>query len=224
MLELLQAAVSPVNVVYTVLLVIVLIYWMSIIVGVLDTGSFDIDFDLDVDVDLDVDLDVDVDADMDVDADGDVGGGWFAGALHFFNFGKLPFMIIMSFVILFQWAMALLANHNFGHGSVIFALVTALPILFVSLSMTKIITTPLIPVFAKLDTAAEPVNYIGKTGTLILPPTRNKLGQAEVIDEGNPLIISVKVSEDEAIPKKGESIVVIHEADNKTHFIVTSSE
>jgi len=221
MIELLQAAISPVNVIYTVLLMIILIYWVSIILGVMDTSSFDIDFDLDVDVDLDVDLDVDMDAD--VDADGDVGsGGWFAGALHFFNFGKLPFMVIMSFVILIQWAVALLVNDNFGHGSIVFALVAALPILFVSLSATKIITTPLIPFFAKLNTAEEPVNYIGKTGTLILPPTRDKAGQAEIIEGGNPLIISVKIPENEVIPKKGEQIVVISEADNKRYFIVTA--
>ncbi len=219
MMELLQAAVSPVNIIYTILLAVILIYWTSIIIGVLDISAFDIDVDMDVDVDLDVDIDVD--ADVDVDADGDVGsGGWFAGALHFFNFGKLPFMVIMSFIVLFQWAMALLVNHHFGHGSVIFALVAALPILFVSLSMTKVITTPLIPVFAKLDTAEKPVNYIGKTGTLILPPTREKVGQAEVIEEGNPLIISVKASEEQVLPKKGDTIVVISQAENKAHFLI----
>lgn len=220
MLELLHAAISSVNIIYTILLAVVLIYWTSIIIGVLDISAFDIDVDVDVDVDLDVDIDVD--ADVDVDADSEVGSGaWFAGALHFFNFGKLPFMVIMSFVILFQWAMALLANHHFGHGSIIFSLVTILPILFVSLLTTKVITTPLIPFFAKLNTAEEAVNYIGKIGTLILPPTRKKAGQAEVIENGNPLIISVKANEDEPLPNKGDEIIIISEAENKAYFIIT---
>ena len=86
-----QAAIEPVNIVYTILLVVVALYWLSVFLGALDLSSFD--FDVDADVDVDADLDVDVDADMDVDGEAHTTIGWFAGTLHFFNFGKLPFMI-----------------------------------------------------------------------------------------------------------------------------------
>ena len=82
MQELLQAAFSPPNIVFTTLLLVVLLYWASVFMGLLDMGSFD--------VDLDVDLDVDVDIDADVDADADVSAGGIAGILHFFNVGQVP--------------------------------------------------------------------------------------------------------------------------------------
>jgi len=95
MYELIQTAFSPVNLIYTFLLIIVIMYWLSIIIGALDFGSFDIDFD----IDADVDIDIDVDAEIETGSSSNL-----AGVLHFFNFGKLPFMVIMSFAVLFAWA------------------------------------------------------------------------------------------------------------------------
>ena len=107
--ELIQTAFAPVNLVYTFLLILVLIYWLFIIIGALDFGSLDLDFDIDADVD--VDMDIDVDADIDTDVEAGSGAGWFIGFLHFFNFGKMPFMVIMSFLILFSWTFSMLANY-----------------------------------------------------------------------------------------------------------------
>lgn len=210
MIELLNAAVHPVNIIYTILLGISIVYWFSVILGIFDAATFDIDIDIDVDVDVDVDM----------DADADVGGGVLANALHFFNFGQMPFMVIMSFLNLFQWMLALPANHYLGHYTTLFALGAILPILAVSLILTKVFTTPLIPLFAQLDTHEEPVEYIGQTGIVTLSPTHEKAGQAEVTYEGNTLIITIRVPEDKALPKRGDEILVIAEAADKTHYLV----
>ena len=90
MQELLQAAFSTPNIVFTVLLLVVMLYWVSVFMGLLDMGSFDVDIDVDMDVDVDVDIDADV------DADAEVTGGGLAGILHFFNLGQVPFMVIMN--------------------------------------------------------------------------------------------------------------------------------
>ena len=112
MQELWQAAFEPVNLFYTILLGLILLYWLSVLVGALDLSA--LDFDLDVDADMD--MDVDVDADIDADAEMESSLGWMAGALHFFNFGKLPFMILMTFVILPAWVLSIGLNENLGHG------------------------------------------------------------------------------------------------------------
>ena len=57
--EVLQEALMPANLVFTVMLGIVIIYWIMVILGALDVDFLDIDFDSDVDVDADVDADVD---------------------------------------------------------------------------------------------------------------------------------------------------------------------
>ena len=57
MTELIQTAFSPINLLFTILLMLVILYWLSIIIGALDIGSFDLDFDFDADVDVDLDAD-----------------------------------------------------------------------------------------------------------------------------------------------------------------------
>ncbi len=213
--ELIQIAFSPVNLIYTFLLILVIFYWLSVIIGALDFGSFDLDFDFDVDADVDIDMDVDTDIEAG-------GAGSVAGVLHFFNFGMLPFMIIMSFAILFSWAISVLANYYFGNGTIIFPLILFIPNLFLSLTLTKIITTPLIPIFKNLDSAADPVDYIGMTCKLILPASTYKMGQAEVIIDDSPLLVNVKVAEDNPDNiEKGAEALILRKEKGKPFYIIT---
>ena len=214
MQDLLQAALSPANIVYTLLLTVVLFYWLGIILGALDISAFDID----VDVDADVDVDVHADADAHAEAHG---VSWFVGALHFFNFGKLPFMLIMSFVIFFAWAISILAHHYVGHGSVLFSLALIFPNLFVCLCLTKILTTPLVPMFQNLDAGEEAMDYIGESCVLTLPANPHKMGQAKVNVNNNVLLVNVKVSDlkPEAL-YKGDKAIIVGENKEKKYFII----
>ena len=210
--ELIQIAFSPVNLVYTFLLILVVMYWMLIIIGAISFEAFDVDFDLDADVDLDMDVDMD-----------SGGAGNFAGALHFFNFGKLPFMVIISFLILFSWAISVLVNYYAGDGSILFALALVFPNLFVGLCLTKVITTPLVPVFEKMEAGIEAVDYVGMTCKLVLPPSISQMGQAEVLIDNSPLLVNVKV-ESESIGEfeKGAEAVILRKEKNKPYYIISS--
>lgn len=233
MLELLEAAILPINIVFTILLVVVLLYWFSVIIGALDVSSMDIDLDKDLDIDfgadVDIDMDVDVDHDIDVDADHDVdgggGSGWFVSALSFFNFGKVPFMVIMSFLILSMWSISIMANHYLGGGSALFALGALIPNLCISLIISKILTTPLVPIFKNLNTSSEAVDYIGKTCTLLLPATATSIGQAEVELNGAHLLINVKVEENDAPAiLKGEQAVVVGQEEESNFYWVKKAD
>ena len=204
MLELLDFAVTTPNVLYTVLLLIVLLYWLMVIVGALDMGAVDFD----VDVDADADLDADVDAD---------GGGNTAGALQFFNFGQLPFMVIMTVWILSAWVLGILSNFHFGNGSLTFAAIWLLPIFCIGLVITKIVTTPLISIFKNLDTYAKEIDYIGQTGIVTLSADSQSLGQAEIVVDSSNALISIKSTKGEL--KKGTAIVVLEEVAEK-YFLV----
>ncbi len=212
MTELFQAALSAENIIYTLLLVLVLLYWLSVIAGGLDMNAFDID--LDVDADLDVDLDADVDG-----AEGT--SGWLAGALHFFNFGKLPTMVILSFAILFAWMINILMNHYWGGGNLIFALMLMIPNLFISLLLTKVITTPLIPVFQQLNTPEEDVDFVGMLCKLTVTANQTKKGQAEVIHKNRSLLIYVKVDKDDVVQiNKGEEALILRPSKDASYFLI----
>lgn len=216
MQELLQAAFSPPNIVFTTLLLVVMLYWVSVFMGLLDMGSFDVDIDVDMDVDVDVDVDIDADADADVSA------GGFAGILYFFNVGQVPFMVIMTFLVLSMWTISILLNHYAGDGSLGFAALMFIPNLAISLLITKIMTSPLVPIFNSLAVTDEPVDYIGQVCTLMLSASPEALGQAEVSINGSSLLVSVKA--DQAEIKKGEKALIVQENKEKSYFIVQKLE
>jgi len=208
MQELLNAALAGVNLPYTMLLGLVILYWLSVVLGAFDLSA--LDFDLDAEVDTDIDLDADT---------GDI-GGWFAGALHFFNFGRVPFMLIMTVVVLAAWSMAILGNHYIGNYQIGFALATAIPIVFIGLILAKWLTNPLVPLFEQMNKEAKPMDYIGQACQLILPATHEQMGQAKVTVEDNELLIYVKTAAPGLNLPAGAEAVVIRRAKDESHYLI----
>jgi hypothetical protein len=208
MQELFQAAFSPPNIVFTTLLCLVMVYWLTVFLGLLDIGAMDIDIDADVDVDVDV--------------DGDMSVGGLSGILFFFNFGRVPFMVVLSFLILSMWAISIVLNYYWGQGSLGVAALMLLPNLAVSLLITKVVTSPLVPVFKRLDGAEAPVDYIGQICTLTLSAGPGDMGQAEVLYNGTNLLISVMGDKEQM--KKGEKGLIVQENKEKSYFIIQKIE
>ncbi|WP_020538635.1 OB-fold-containig protein [Lewinella cohaerens] len=206
MQELFQVAVHPLNLVYTVLMALVVLYWLSVILGAIDISAFDFDFD----ADLDVDVDVDVDADFSLD-------GLFASALHFFHFDRVPFMLIMSLVVLSAWSMTVLTNHYWGNYSAAYGLALAAPILLIAFLLAKILSYPLIPLFARMNTAAAPVEYVGMQCRVKLPPYGKNFGQGGVYHDGDELLVNIKSTHS---LKAGEETVIIGRTEDKRYWLV----
>ncbi len=210
MQELLQLALHPLNIVYSVLLAFVVLYWLSVIIGAVDMSA------LDFDLDIDADLDVDVDADADISV-----GGWFAAVFHFFNFDRLPFMLIMSVVVLSAWTMSVLSNHYWGNYSLPFALAMTAPIILVAFILAKFLTYPLIPLFAAMNQPAEPVNFFGMNCKVKLPPTGEKFGQAGAYHEGDELLVNIKSA---YALRAGQQVVIVGQTDDQRYWLVEPLE
>ncbi|WP_367388618.1 hypothetical protein [Lewinella sp. LCG006] len=204
MQELFQVAVHPLNLFYTVLMLLVVLYWLSVILGAIDMSAFDFD--------LDTDLDVDADADTDFSA-----GGWLATALHFFHFDRVPFMLVMSLVILSAWTMTVLTNHYWGNYSTAFGLALIAPILLIAFFVAKMLSYPLIPLFARMNTAAAPVEYVGMQCRVKLPPYGNNFGQGGVYHDGDELLVNIKSNHP---LKAGEETVIIGRTEDQRYWLV----
>ncbi len=160
---------------------------------------------------------------MDVDTDGDIHTtGWLMDTLSFLNFGKIPFMVLFTFIVLFAWSGSILANYYLGNGTLFFAFAILIPNLFMSLILTKIITTPLIPVFKDVNTDEEKVEYIGMPCEVIYDATFEKMGQAEVLFKSSNLRINVKTDKNDKIIKRGQKALIIDRVDD--HFIIQKSK
>lgn len=193
---------------------IVIVYWLTVLVGLLDFGF--LDFDLSVDMDVDIDVDADLDA-------GTTSVGWMNSFLYFFNLGRIPFMIWVSFLaiplwMITVWVNAFLGIENFLLGTLIF-----LGALIPSAMIAKLMSQPFVKIFDKLDQTASAQDLVGKVGKVILPCTHEKRGQAEI--KYNNSYISIQIlTTSEFIVNKGEQILVIDQIQDNIYRVEPYNE
>jgi hypothetical protein len=206
MIELLHFAFAPVNIPFTLLLILVLLYWITVIIGVIDLGSFHIHHDLYVDKGINVEV--------------DGVGGWWGVVLAFFNVGSVPFTVVVSFAALFLWVGSILGNYYLdGPGWV--SLLLFVPNLVVSLLLTKLITNPLKWIFREETNEVERnQQVIGRTCTVLLPANDKKIGQAEVaIQRGAPLLLTVKTTAGNKLARGEKGLVIDYDKNAHTYLI-----
>ncbi|AHJ96977.1 OB-fold-containig protein [Hymenobacter swuensis] len=202
MTELLHAAVSPPNLLPTGLLVFVLLYWLTVLLGVLDFKT------IDVDTDHAGHLGTDGHAAPDT---AHAGVSWLNHALAFFNLGRVPLMVFVSLVALPWWVGSILLNYYLGNTSGLLGLALLMPLLLGSLLVGKVLTTPFVRLFAAMehnhDSGAQP---LGKVCTLLLPASQEQLGQASVPQRaGAPLVLNVRAASAASELKKGDTALII---------------
>lgn len=222
MTQLLQEAFWASNLPITILLIIMLLYALLTIAGAVDMDALDIDLDLDTDVDIDLDIDADVDIDTDVDILGGIGG--FSGFLSFLNVGKIPLMIHLFFLIAIMWLISMVTNGNLGNQALGLGLMLLIPNFFLSLVLTKIVTTPFITYFKELRKKHVDADLIGELCNITVSATDTTLGQATIFTDDNIyLTIKVKAIEGENL-QKGTQAIFIEKIEGKGYYIVKKFE
>ena len=101
MLQLIDFAFQPASVIPTTLFLFVVIYWIIVVFGVLDTHFLDFDVEVDHDLDIDADFDHHIGVDGAHEIDTEVQGAqsimWLNHILVFFILGRVPFMVFLTF-------------------------------------------------------------------------------------------------------------------------------
>ena len=222
MLEVLRESVSLVNLPYTFLLGLVILYWVLYLLGAL--GSEALDFaglDVDADVDLDVDADADVDVDVDVHAGGEGLSGVLSSVLNFMYIGQVPVIVVLSVFILSMWLLSMATNHFLGdHSSIWIALLLAIPFLLVGLIITKLALMPFAPLLKSVFAdQSEKVRVIGKTCRITSLHATPKYGQAELVREGEPIVFNVKTREGVTLEKGAEAVVFDQDKASNAYLI-----
>lgn len=228
--QIINIALSPVNMVLTILMILLIVYWLFTMIS---------------GIDFDVDVDVDVDADVDIDSETNLDGGnldfedianteinkedvanrrkklkWWQIALIYFNFVGLPFMFTFTCWIFVWWLCTVISTtlthsytNNLGY---ILLLAAILP----SLIITKIITTPFKNFFKNLNKDGDsPIDLIGRTGILFSTISENKMGSAEVTAENATMSIYVKSLTGKHI-NYNQKILIIKQSEDKNYYFV----
>jgi hypothetical protein len=209
MLELFQAAISPHQLLLSLLLALVIGYWLLVILGALD-------FETDLPDDF---------GGADVEAhDGhgiNTGGAWItAGRL--FGFSQVPIVVWGSFIILFLWFVSLALNQTWNaNADTLRAFLLLLPNFAISAISTKLITLPVAKLFkAMADADTETEAVIGRSGTVVSIEADATYGQLEISAKGAPLLINVRTQTGAAaLPKGAQAQVTSAGPDNTFYFI-----
>lgn len=221
------AATASPNLPITVLLGLVMLYWLGVIFGALDMDVFDMDMDVDADVDVDIDVDVDVDMDIDADVDADVDAdahgsvGGLSSFAIFMNMDKIPLTVVFSTLITLWWAQAVILFHFFFKDQPILAWAIHLGTFFTSILLTKILTQPLAMMVKALggDVDSGLTKALGQIGTLDFDCDENSLSQAEIQTDGAPLIVKVKSRQGRIA--EGSQVVLVEWNEEGEFYFVT---
>ncbi|MEM1354375.1 MAG: hypothetical protein AAGC44_02375 [Planctomycetota bacterium] len=206
MSEFIDAMLSPVNLVLTVMLVFCLGYWLLVAFGSVALDSLDIELD------------------TDLDTDGGFGGGSIAlGVGKFLNVGEVPLMILLSIYLLVLWLVGMFAHPWVGGWGVILQVLALVPMGIVAALVTKLLTQPLASVFRKMredEEAERHLNLVGMRGRVISGEVNDRYGQIEVETTGNPVKLNARIATGDASVLKGREVVIVSEQEEDNTYIV----
>ena len=181
------------------LLMIVVFYWLSIILGVFSVEM--VDFDLDFDLDC-------------------LSNMYFDGGvkiLKFLNIGEVPIMIYGTILFLVLWVLSMLVYYtNISPQSVGGILIFGQN-LIIAVFITKGLTEPLKGFFAAMEDSSS-VEIVGKNCVLKSTINAKNIGQAEIMINGYPIVINVK-SVGDTILKDGTAVVVSKVEDRDLYIV-----
>lgn len=225
MKELLLAAFAPANFVFSVLLLVSLLYWLTVFIGLFDIDAIDVgkDWELAADTSFEIEKGIEVNKGVEVSVVGKRPGFWNR-LLVFLNLGKIPFMIWFSFFILMAWAFSLLGNFYLSGGNLLGAALLLPFNLGLSALLAKGITKPLVPIFkSEKNEFRTQQDFIGQICRIEVPAKGLALGQASIRTSQAPVRIIVQALPEQELLKGSEGLIVDYDATQRI-FLVSPFE
>lgn len=214
------------NAVMTVMMGVLVIYWLFTLLSGAGMDSLDLGFDFDADIDVDVDAPV-IDVNTDTpEADHDVAGddnspSFLMKFLNFMNVGKVPFMLVLSAFKFFIWIGSLITTKLVDVTSWgLTSLLILIPLAFISIFFTKFATTPLVKFFKEIGyNGEEEIDFMGRSGKMVSNIKGDKIGSAEFVIDKNPIRLNVKSVDGEELKYDDYVIIVDETEDKKTYYV-----
>ncbi|MCK5697549.1 MAG: DUF1449 family protein [Gammaproteobacteria bacterium] len=201
----LTTIVSFPTIILSVLLGVVSIYWFLTILGLFDIEILDVN--------------------MDLDYSGEVAPvGGFAGVMVALGLTGLPVTIILSFIILFAWfgtyiaSLYLLSWLDSGIWFWLTALLVIILSLIIAIPMTIFMTKPL-QQFFNVNYATKSNDLLGEVCQLITSEVTDRFGEAELNKQGDHFIFQVRSTQNNAIKKGDDVILLEYDHENNYYFV-----
>lgn len=193
---------SPANIIPTGILTFCVLYWLIVIIGIIDLDM------------IDIDIDVDVDADVEVGGSGEMGVAWMSKLLHFFNLGRIPFMLWLSIIILITWFLTIFTNNLLLNGTFLIGLLVFIVALIISVVIAKPLMFPLVKMFDSLDKSDGLESVVGQIAEVVYPNKGKQPGEVQISYEGSQIRIFAVPADPEKDLIRNEKVLVIAPTDN----------
>jgi hypothetical protein len=231
--EVLRLALSFPGVVYTVLLGVVLVYWLFVVLGAIHLGDGSADGHFDGIGDHGADVG-DVGHGGDVadggdgvdggDGDGEAGeGSPVAALIHALHLRSVPATVIFSLIITFSWlvctvAMQLVSRAMPAGSQALLGWLVLAGSPIVALPLTSFSARPLAKVFTQRK-ATSHSDLIGKTVVVRTGTVTSTFGEASLEDGGAGLVLRIRV--DRQLPvKRGDQMLIVEWDRERESFLV----
>jgi hypothetical protein len=202
--RLIDISFAPANFILTLLGIIVLIYWLIIIF----TG-----FDFEV---ADMNADTDLSKPEVGSADGQ---GFWNAFMEFFYIGELPVMFIISIVVSTMWLINVNVTALLGIYDSFLGFLIYIPGLVVSMLITKVVAKPFVKLYGHFNHKGElAIDFIGKTGKVLSPIGKDKIGQIEIQIKGDVIKVYAKSMDDEFI-MFNDTVIILEESLDKKYYL-----
>lgn len=238
MRELWHASLQFPVVVFTIALGIILLYWVSVLVGALDIdllGSGHVDMDVDMSgaakglgelvqghTGGTGDAGGDAGSDGGGDADGDGGGG---GLWHGLGLGQVPLTISVSLIVLIGWVGTLLVmNYALPASGFGWLRAILLPLMIiVALPLTALLIRPIAPIF-RVNEGKFNTDYVGHICTITTGRVDETFGYAEIVDGGSVLQIPVRCDQPGKLARGDKALIIEFDAPHRTYVVEPSAD
>ena len=160
----------------------------------------------------DTDADVDLDAEVDI-ASNSGGSNFFPGVLGILNVGKVPFTILLMALFATWGISGLIVNEVLNikvHSPRSMLWISVGAALLCSIFGTRYLALGLSKLFPESNRATTDHHLIGLRGRVISGRVTTTFGTARVpVPDGPELTVSCRVREDDNVPLKGDTVILI---------------
>ena len=206
--SLLTAATAFPTAIYTVLLGVVLVYWLLAIIGMVDFESSGID------------LDIETHADAAVDDLGTLASYVVAFGLH-----GVPFSIVVSLLVLVGWTLSFLAGVTVlaWVPTDILKWLVGLVVLAVAFALSIVITARLVRPLRGLfvhHTAQSNASLVGQTCRVLTGTVDERQGRAEVAQRGASINIRVWSPSPNTLQRGDSALITEYDAGTHRYLVM----
>ncbi|MEL7495963.1 MAG: hypothetical protein AAFN77_00030 [Planctomycetota bacterium] len=239
---------SEANFLATVVMILVVLYWLLMIVGVVGMDTFDVDVDIDADVGLDVDPGIDIGADVDLEtgidleaapegqlvdaggADFDTSGGstssspsgFMRSIFDFFYLSDVPIVIVASTLVGGYWVTSVVLNHFFNPELTFNgSLIWSIPSMIVAVGLTRLAVMPIAAIARKSKPEDRTrKSMVGLVGRVTTSEVTETFGQMEVKIPHEPeLRINIRIAKGPSLGKGDAAKIISYNYVNDTYLV-----